>query len=437
MAVWRLQTKTAGGKIGDYCLKKGIAAVGWSLRELDPAIRKTICNFSMYCYYADSAYRTYTSVRRILDIRAGDFIWIRHEGQYYLGHVSKHSHWIFNLDEEATKLDASNQLTDIQWICYQESDESTVPGAISTAFIMGPALQRINKPGVENFCKLLYNREMKQNIYPVDFAITSETFYSMLSPSDCEDLLCMWLYYKYGYICIPSTNKLSTQLYECVLIDPASSKHIYIQVKNGTVDIDANKYVNLKGDIWFLTTHGHVLNIDKHYNMYICDPKELYAFAMSDLSQNILPPSIKSWGEFWEENERQNSNNDQKGIIFDTNKSYDIQSQEYMISNNRISAWGDAGRYVDRFSKGDYVLYYERGKEIIAIGKILSENTLQNNLERYRNVLMVVPFCDNKFISPSEIKQLLNKNFYFASTIKTSYLSKNEVEMLIDVLESK
>ena len=60
MAVWRLQTKTAGGKIGDYCLKKGIAAVGWSLRELDPAIRKTICNFSMYCYYADSAYRTYT-----------------------------------------------------------------------------------------------------------------------------------------------------------------------------------------------------------------------------------------------------------------------------------------------------------------------------------------------------------------------------------------
>lgn len=82
-------------------------------------------------------------------------------------------------------------------------------------------------------------------------------------------------------------------------------------------------------------------------------------------------------------------------------------------------------------------MYYERGKGIIAIGKILSENTLQNNLERYRNVLMVVPFCDNKFISPSEIKQLLNKNFYFASTIKTSYLSKNEVEMLIDVLESK
>ena len=62
MAVWRLQTKTAGGKIGDYCLKNGIAAVGWSLRELDQTIRKTICNFSMYCYYADSAYRTYTRV---------------------------------------------------------------------------------------------------------------------------------------------------------------------------------------------------------------------------------------------------------------------------------------------------------------------------------------------------------------------------------------
>lgn len=78
-----------------------------------------------------------------------------------------------------------------------------------------------------------------------------------------DDLLCMWLYHKYGYICIPSTNKLSTQLYECVLLDPKTGEHIYIQVKNGNVEINADDYEQLQGDTWFLTTKGRVINAEK------------------------------------------------------------------------------------------------------------------------------------------------------------------------------
>ena len=46
--------------------------------------------------------------------------------------------------------------------------------------------------------------------------LTAIILYNCLSPSDCEDLVCLYLYDKANYIAIPSTNKIATELYECV-----------------------------------------------------------------------------------------------------------------------------------------------------------------------------------------------------------------------------
>ena len=40
-------------------------------------------------------------------------------------------------------------------------------------------------------------------------------------------------------------------------------------------------------------------------------------------------------------------------------------------------------------------------------------------------------------ISPSEIKRLLNKNFWWQKTVKTPYLSMEESEILRDALQKK
>ena len=438
MAVWRLQTKTSGGRIGQYCLDKGIAALGWSLLKIAQSERETIVDYDQYISYARGAYKRVDNVNRLQEVRSGDFIWIRHEGQYYMGHVSENSKWHFDSGEEAARLDAANQLTNIHWIRYEQADESNVPGAITTAFINRSTLQRINNRGVEEFSKLLYNREMDSRIYnDVQFDMTEDHFYSMLSPSDCEDLLCMWLYYKYQYVCIPSTNKLATQLYECVLLNPKNGEHIYIQVKNGNIQINADDYSQLRGEVWFLTTKGRVLNIEKYGNMKIANPHELYEFAASDASTNILPPSIKAWVNFFEENEYQKTLGHKKGIIFDTNKSFDANSQNYMISRNRVSAWGDAGRFIDRFNQGDYVLYYEKGKGIIAVGEILSTASLTAGTEKYQTVSMIAPPRQNVSVKPGELKKLLKKGFYFASTVKAPYLSVEEVQMVCDELKKK
>ena len=435
MAVWRLQTNTDGGKIGQYCLDKGVVAVGWSLLGVAQNERREIISYDQYVSYAKCAYKRFDSVNRLQEVVVGDFVWIRHEGKYYMGYVSENSHWEFDNSEEAAKMDAANQLTDIHWISFVQADESAVPGAISTAFIKGSTLQRINKPGVDEFSKLLYNREMGKRIYDVQLELTEPNFYSMLSPSDCEDLLCMWLYHKYGYICIPSTNKLSTQLYECVLLDPKTGEHIYIQVKNGNVEINADDYEQLQGDTWFLTTKGRVINAEKYNNRKVADPSELYEFAISDASTHILPSSIKAWVNFLEENEHQKTSGQRKGIIFDTNKSYDASSQDHMISKKRVSAWGDAYRFVDRFNLGDYVLYYEKGKGIIAVAEVTSESSMVDGREKYQAVSMVVPPDQNNAIKPGELKKLLRKNFYFASTVKAPYLSEEEVLTVCNALK--
>lgn len=435
MAVWRLQTKTAGGKIAQYCLDKGIAAMGWSLAEVPENEREKITTFEDYVTYAEKAYKSFNSVKRLREVQAGDFIWIRHGGKYYMGHVTDNSQWYFDCSKDAARMDAANQLTNIQWVCLAQADESTIPGSITTAFIQGSTLQRINKPGVDVFSKLLFNREMGKVVYEVQLELTESNFYSMLSPSDCEDLFCMWLFQRYGYVCIPSTNKISTPLYECVLINPQNGEHIYIQVKNGNVDIDADDYAQLQGVTWLLTTGGRVVHADKHNNIRVANPVELFEFAINDTSTHILPPSIKAWIQFLEEQEYQKVGSQRKGIIFDTNKSYDDDSQEYMFSHNRVSAWGDARKFVDRFNEGDYVLYYEKGKGVIAVGEITSPTSLSDGEEQYQTVSMIVQPNNCKFLKPGDLKTLMGKGFYFASTIKVPYLSEDEVNMVIKELK--
>lgn len=306
MALWRLQTKTSEARISEYCKDNNIVAFGWSLRGMDIPINEinSIKTFEQYLSYAEKVYekKALGNVKRLHDkVREGDLIWIKDNGKYYIGRVDKNSKWIFNTSKEAFDLDACNQLTNIQWYSYKESDESMVPGAVATSFIKGHTFQQIRFNGAIVYSSLLYDKLVGTNFYSdKKLNLNEDDFYSLLSPDDCEDLLCLWLYHKYGYVCIPSTNKKSTQLYECVLIDPKTGKHVYIQVKKGSDSIDANDYTDLKGEVWFLTTEGTVNNFnhDNDSNMHIAEPEKLLEFALSEESNNIMSSQIKTWAHF-------------------------------------------------------------------------------------------------------------------------------------------
>ena len=454
MAVWRLQLITGGSSIAAYCIQNHVAAMGWSLADVAPAIRQTIRAFDEYCKYADDAYdEKYDSVKRLYyDVKPGDIIWMRSrsEGKYYFARVKPESKWIFN--ENAVSIDAANQLTDIDWYpASEKADEESVPGAVATAFIMGQTLQKIKKPGIEAYSQMLYNTVHNSNwdsyCYPnPELSLCETHFYSLLQPEDVEDLLALWLFDTKGYVCIPSTNKIATPKYECVLVDPADTnrKHIYIQVKKGKVPLDAADYADLRGEVYLLTTEGEVSNTGVYENIHIVNPTEIYQFATNPDKAHIIPENVLYWVKFLTDVENEKLKQGTcKGIMVDTNRSYSDTNEYEMLSQSKISAYGDASRYIDSFRKGDYALFYSKGRGIIAIGRITSEKAGTAKNEKYHAVEMILPkrfsgkSGELQALSPTEIRTVLNRNFYWASTIKTPFLNNNQVDILIAELAKK
>jgi len=300
--VWRLQTKTDlsqintnGISVAEYCINEGVMAMGWTLREsiykeltpdeqndLKNQEKEIINDFDKYKKIIEERkYSTVnkkfydgkvnSNVRRLAkEIQENDLIWIRSKGIYYLGKKTGDSKYLYrycdNLNDNILRLGVNNQLTNIEW--FRIGDESDVPGCISTSFIGGYTLQRIQKIGSLIFSQILYNKKYKEKykkIYYKNIDIPKnntviEAFYSLLSPTECEDLLYFYLYNKYGYIVVPGTNKIETQNYEFVMLNSKNREEkIYIQVKNGEVDIEINDYINLKGKTYLLTTNGNIL----------------------------------------------------------------------------------------------------------------------------------------------------------------------------------
>ena len=320
--VWRLHANTDSDdekKISGYMLEKNIMAIGWSLKDshLKDTIKdedmeevckerdniKTIVDYDDFC----NKYKIYKNgvnanvTRFTREIEEGDLIWMRHEGIYYLARFGSESTVGYYPSEESLEKDACIQIRNIKWIPI--GDESVVPGAVTTALISRLTFCRISLEGVEEFSKFIYDKVTGGKFYEdKELTFNQNEFYNFISPTDCEDLLCMYLNKEYGYVVIPSTNKKSTELYECVLLDPKTGKNIFIQVKKGNDKnnkIDVRDYLHLDGDVYLLSTSGNIDNYEegKYENIKIVDPEELFNYIIDNKFQNYLPQSIKYWIE--------------------------------------------------------------------------------------------------------------------------------------------
>lgn len=134
-----------------------------------------------------------------------------------------------------------------------------------------------------------------------------------------------------------------------------------------------------------------------------------------------------------------------KGIIFDTNRTYNDKALWDMFSKpkTKVSAYGKVKTCVRSFKKGDYVLYYHRGVGIVGVGKIKTGKVkeIKSNDEMYLDVEMLTPVPEEEsklqFISTSELEELLGKSFFWARTDKRPFLSKDESEKLAEILSDK
>jgi len=359
---WRLHTKPKlskknklEDKVTNELIRRKIVAIGWTLREdiyneltatgkneLEEDEKSIKDDFEKYKKIIEkNNYETikgekksffYGKVNpnliRLNNLKKDDLIWIRSKGKYHLGRVTEKSHYLYayrdsQKNSDILKLGINNQFTDIEW--HEIGTESEIPGRILIAFYQREALIEIDEKFVVDISQILYNK--KDNYYKISDKLENNktNFYGLLSPNDCEDLLYFYLYHKFKYIVIPSTNKINTQNYEFVMLNSNNRDgKIYIQVKNGEVNIEINNYKNFRGEIYLLTTRGNVLkngkiltknnidmdngkilNLDGSFkgNIFIINPEALYEFAKEAYKDEtiLMPQSILQWFKYLEE----------------------------------------------------------------------------------------------------------------------------------------
>jgi hypothetical protein len=130
---------------------------------------------------------------------------------------------------------------------------------------------------------------------------------------------------------------------------------------------------------------------------------------------------------------------DSKGVLFDTNRSYDEEAIWYMLKNNRVAAFGDAMRFVKYLNPGDIVFFSHKYTGIVAAGRVKRGGIKQDGPDTlYQDIefLTKVPLKSNsiKAYPFSDVSTVTGKSFYWARTIKFPYLTLYESNKLLDEL---
>lgn len=141
-----------------------------------------------------------------------------------------------------------------------------------------------------------------------------------------------YLYHKFKYVVIPSTNKTNTQNYEFEMVNSENrNEKICIQVKNGYSkgsDLYLENFKERDGIVYLLTTAGNIYNTKKmkkliqidfkqnyefeeigstenNKKIYAVNPEALYEFAKRAYKDKtiLMPQSILQWFEYLEEKE--------------------------------------------------------------------------------------------------------------------------------------
>lgn len=182
-------------------------------------------------------------------------------------------------------------------------------------------------------------------------------------------------------------------------------------------------------DFW----KGNGLEIDFiPYRLYEIGGKEYFEFFGKPYDYHVNPGAVK-------------------GVIFDTNKTWDQDSLWHMLENGRISAYGSKRHLVKSIGKDDYVFYYHKGKGIVAAGRVKSGKYLTDdkNEEGYKDVEIIFPdkallaqYARNEEamfrLEAYEIREIaeLSSGFRFRGTIK-KWLGVETSQKLIQALREK
>lgn len=131
-----------------------------------------------------------------------------------------------------------------------------------------------------------------------------------------------------------------------------------------------------------------------------------------------------------------------KGVLFDTNRTYNADSIWYMIERDRVAAFGNIRDIVNSLRRNDIVFLYHKGYGIVAAGEVRSDKPKEDSEweAKYHDVKWLTPIPARSKIpamSAHEIKQEMNRNFWWAKTMKPPFLNREDTQKLLRALQQK
>jgi hypothetical protein len=131
-----------------------------------------------------------------------------------------------------------------------------------------------------------------------------------------------------------------------------------------------------------------------------------------------------------------------KGVLFDTNRSYDENAIWEMMEKSRVAAYGDIKYVIDYLRTKDIIFFSHKGYGVIAAAEVISKRKIDvdDEEEWYRDVKFLTNKPNKKegvtiYMPFSEVSEATGKSFYWAKTIKVPYLSKSEADGLLKELK--
>jgi hypothetical protein len=164
------------------------------------------------------------------------------------------------------------------------------------------------------------------------------------------------------------------------------------------------------------------------------------------ISINFIPYRIYRIGEreyfefFSLPYDRHSNSATVKGVLFDTNISYDEESVWEMMEKSRVAAYGGVKHVVEYLNPKDIVFFSHKGAGIIAAAEVTGQAKSEGSEEQYRDVKFITRIPDRqqgikRYLSFSDVAEITGKNFFWARTVKVPYLSKDEADKLLARLQ--
>lgn len=274
----------------DYCLSKGIAALGWEA-ENDGTPQDALRQIEKQ---HDRKGRQ--TVGRFINAPNQSLIWTLHtDGTYHLGEITRP--WRYDDSPRAHELD-SVQVREVSW-ADKRFDSSEVPGGVIRRFSQrGSAFSRIHDAAAARYSRQVFDK-LAGRPRVLRRPNVEEVLTSLLDPWDVEDRIAIYLQASRGLLVFPASRQTSTSAYEYVLMDPKSGRHVIVQVKTGESSVDVARLASAaRGDertaIAFSTTGRYDGEDDAVEKL---SGKEILSFLGKQRTEKVslLPPRVRLW----------------------------------------------------------------------------------------------------------------------------------------------